>query len=123
MRTTLNIDDELLARAAELTGITEKTSLVRRGLQALIEMIEGFAFGGRGRIKGYHQAQRRHWQRPGPPDRRHRQQQDNRPGQKQQHALVYCRFNFGYLSIHCSSNGVYNTHLFEKNLSRFTRNV
>jgi len=38
MRTTLNIDDELLVRAAELTGITEKTSLVRRGLQALIEM-------------------------------------------------------------------------------------
>ena len=36
MRTTLNIDDELLARAAELTGITEKTSLVRLGLESLI---------------------------------------------------------------------------------------
>ncbi len=36
MRTTLNIDDELLARAAELTGIKEKTSLVRLGLKALI---------------------------------------------------------------------------------------
>jgi Arc/MetJ family transcription regulator len=36
MRTTLNIEDELLARAAELTGITEKTSLVRLGLEALI---------------------------------------------------------------------------------------
>jgi Arc/MetJ family transcription regulator len=36
MRTTLNIDDELLARAAELTGIREKTSLVRLGLEALI---------------------------------------------------------------------------------------
>lgn len=36
MRTTLNIDDELLARAAELTGIDEKTALVRLGLQALI---------------------------------------------------------------------------------------
>ena len=36
MRTTLNIEDELLARAAELTGVTEKTSLVRLGLQALI---------------------------------------------------------------------------------------
>jgi Arc/MetJ family transcription regulator len=36
MRTTLNIDDELLARAAELTGIKEKTSLVRLGLEALI---------------------------------------------------------------------------------------
>jgi Arc/MetJ family transcription regulator len=36
MRTTLNIDDDLLARAAELTGIQEKTSLVRLGLEALI---------------------------------------------------------------------------------------
>ena len=36
MRTTLNIEDELLARAAELTGVTEKTSLVRLGLKALI---------------------------------------------------------------------------------------
>jgi Arc/MetJ family transcription regulator len=36
MRTTLNIDDELLARAAEMTGVQEKTSLVRAGLQALI---------------------------------------------------------------------------------------
>jgi Arc/MetJ family transcription regulator len=36
MRTTLNINDELLAKAAELTGIEEKTSLVRLGLEALI---------------------------------------------------------------------------------------
>jgi Arc/MetJ family transcription regulator len=36
MRTTLNIEDNLLERAAKLTGITEKTSLVRLGLQALI---------------------------------------------------------------------------------------
>jgi Arc/MetJ family transcription regulator len=36
MRTTLNIDDNLLEKAAKLTGITEKTSLVRLGLQALI---------------------------------------------------------------------------------------
>ncbi|MBK8232841.1 MAG: type II toxin-antitoxin system VapB family antitoxin [Candidatus Eisenbacteria bacterium] len=36
MKTTLNIDDALLARAAKLTGITEKTSLVRLGLEALI---------------------------------------------------------------------------------------
>ena len=38
MRTTLNIDDALLARAAELTGIEEKTALVRRGLEALIAL-------------------------------------------------------------------------------------
>lgn len=36
MRTTLNIEDELLAKAAKLTGIKEKTSLVRLGLEALV---------------------------------------------------------------------------------------
>ena len=36
MRTTLNIEDELLKSAAELTGIKEKTALVRLGLEALI---------------------------------------------------------------------------------------
>jgi Arc/MetJ family transcription regulator len=38
MRTTLNIEDELLNKAAKLTGIKEKTSLVRLGLEALIAM-------------------------------------------------------------------------------------
>jgi Arc/MetJ family transcription regulator len=37
MRTTLNVEDELLDQAARLTGIKEKTSLVRLGLKALIE--------------------------------------------------------------------------------------
>jgi len=36
MRTTLIIDDRLLQRAKELTGIDEKTALVRAGLEALI---------------------------------------------------------------------------------------
>jgi len=36
MRTTLNIEDNLINKAAKLTGITEKTSLVRLGLEALI---------------------------------------------------------------------------------------
>ncbi|MBP9854038.1 MAG: type II toxin-antitoxin system VapB family antitoxin [Candidatus Omnitrophica bacterium] len=36
MRTTLNIDDDLLAKAADLTGVTEKTALVRMGLKTLI---------------------------------------------------------------------------------------
>ena len=36
MRTTLNIEDELLDRAVRLTGIKEKTSLVRLGLESLI---------------------------------------------------------------------------------------
>ena len=41
MRTTLNIEDELLDKAARLTGIKEKTSLVRLGLEALIAMESG----------------------------------------------------------------------------------
>lgn len=36
MRTTLNIDDELLQEARQLTGLREKTAIVRAGLQALI---------------------------------------------------------------------------------------
>jgi Arc/MetJ family transcription regulator len=36
MRTTLNIDDKLLEKAARLAGVEEKTSLVRLGLEALI---------------------------------------------------------------------------------------
>ena len=36
IRTTLNIDEQLLKVASELTGISEKTSLVRMGLESLI---------------------------------------------------------------------------------------
>ncbi|MDE3000478.1 MAG: type II toxin-antitoxin system VapB family antitoxin [Gemmatimonadota bacterium] len=36
MRTTLNIDRALLDRASTLTGIKQKTALVRLGLEALI---------------------------------------------------------------------------------------
>ena len=37
MRTTLNIDDELLGEAQRITGVAEKATLVREGLRALIE--------------------------------------------------------------------------------------
>ena len=37
MRTTLNIEDKLIKKASKLTGIKEKTSLVKLGLEALIE--------------------------------------------------------------------------------------
>ena len=36
MRMTLNIEDELIEKAAKATGISGKTALVRLGLQALI---------------------------------------------------------------------------------------
>jgi Arc/MetJ family transcription regulator len=38
MRTTLNIDDQIIKKASQLTGIKEKTALVRRGLEALIAL-------------------------------------------------------------------------------------
>ena len=36
MRTTLNINNEILEKASRLTGVKEKTALVRLGLEALI---------------------------------------------------------------------------------------
>ena len=37
MRTTITLDDEALAEAQELTGLKEKSALVREALRALIE--------------------------------------------------------------------------------------
>lgn len=37
MRTTLALDDDLLAKAQALTGISEKTALIREALRALIQ--------------------------------------------------------------------------------------
>ena len=37
MKTTLDINDELLTKARRLTGISEKGALVSEGLRALIE--------------------------------------------------------------------------------------
>lgn len=37
MRTTLALDDELLAKAERYTGLKEKSALVREALKALIE--------------------------------------------------------------------------------------
>ena len=39
MRTTLNIDELLVRKATQLSGIREKTSLVRAGLEALIAQL------------------------------------------------------------------------------------
>ena len=36
MRTTLNLDDDLLKRASRLTGIRQKTALLHAGMEALI---------------------------------------------------------------------------------------
>jgi Arc/MetJ family transcription regulator len=37
MRTTVNLDDELLARAQDITGQTERGELLHEALRALIE--------------------------------------------------------------------------------------
>ena len=37
MRTTLALDDDLLAKAHALTGVSEKTALIREALRALIQ--------------------------------------------------------------------------------------
>jgi Arc/MetJ family transcription regulator len=37
MRTTLALDDELVANAQDFTGLKQKSSLVREALKALIE--------------------------------------------------------------------------------------
>jgi Arc/MetJ family transcription regulator len=37
MRTTLALDDELLATAQALTGLTEKSAIVREALRALVQ--------------------------------------------------------------------------------------
>jgi Arc/MetJ family transcription regulator len=37
MRTTLALDDDLLTKAELLTGLSEKTALVREALRALIQ--------------------------------------------------------------------------------------
>jgi Arc/MetJ family transcription regulator len=41
MRTTLNIEDSLIKKVSKLTGIKEKTTMVKLGLEALIAMESG----------------------------------------------------------------------------------
>lgn len=37
MRTTINLDDDLVAEAQRVTGMKERTALIHEGLKALIE--------------------------------------------------------------------------------------
>jgi Arc/MetJ family transcription regulator len=41
MRTTVTLDDELMARAEELTGRSDKSGLLRQALEALIAQESG----------------------------------------------------------------------------------
>ena len=38
MRTTVTLNDDLIASAQELTGITERTDLLREGLETLVRV-------------------------------------------------------------------------------------
>ena len=37
MRTTLTLDDELLAQAQQISGLTERSQLIREALRALVQ--------------------------------------------------------------------------------------
>jgi len=37
VRTTINLDDQLIGEAQRLTGVRERTALIHEGLRALIE--------------------------------------------------------------------------------------
>lgn len=65
MRTTLNIDDKLLGEASRMTGVGEKTSLVRMGLEALIyqEAAKRLAAMGGSDPKAYAAPRKRPWNR------------------------------------------------------------
>lgn len=41
MRTTINIEDSLINKASKMTGVKEKTALVKLGLEALIARESG----------------------------------------------------------------------------------
>lgn len=41
MRTTLNLDDELMAKAARYTGLNEKSAIVQRALKTFVELEAG----------------------------------------------------------------------------------
>jgi Arc/MetJ family transcription regulator len=62
MRTTLNINDDLARKAAQLTGIKEKTALVNSGLEALISLESGKRLAKLGGTeKGIRKIPRRRW--------------------------------------------------------------
>ena len=65
MRTTLNLDDELLDAALEATGEAEKTRVIHLGLEALIRQkaAERLAALGGTAAKARAAPRRREWQR------------------------------------------------------------
>ena len=63
MRTTITLDDELLARAMEYTGVKERTTVLRMALESLVAREAGRRLA---RLKGsdpdaWAASRRRHW--------------------------------------------------------------
>ena len=46
MRTTVTLDDDLLARAEELTGVRERSALIRDAVELLVRIESGRQLGG-----------------------------------------------------------------------------
>jgi Arc/MetJ family transcription regulator len=63
MRTTLNLDGELIEKAREATGISEKTALIRAGLEALVARETAWRLAALGGTQPHFEAGRR--RRPG----------------------------------------------------------
>jgi Arc/MetJ family transcription regulator len=65
MRRTINLDNRLMAEAAQLTGITGKTALLHKALEALIAVEAGRRLAALGGSDKSASAGRRHRSRPG----------------------------------------------------------
>lgn len=69
MRTTVTVDDALLAKAAELTGVKEKSTLLREGLQTLVRVESARRLAALGGTDPQATAAPRPGRRPGDPGR------------------------------------------------------
>lgn len=69
MRTTVTVDDALLAKAAELTGVKEKSTLLREGLQTLVRVESARRLAALGGTDPQATARRDAGRRPGDPGR------------------------------------------------------
>lgn len=62
MRTTINLDDELVAKAMKITGIKQKTLLLHMGLESIVQREAARRLAAmRGKIKGIKATPRRQY--------------------------------------------------------------
>lgn len=63
MRTTVTLDDDLLARAEELTGIRERSALIRKAVELLVRIESGRQLAALGGSDPGAKAAQRSWMR------------------------------------------------------------